>query len=67
MLAVNIALVANVILAVVKTLIGILGHSEALLSDGINSSSDVAYLVVVRIFMGLAHKPADKEHPYGHS
>jgi cation diffusion facilitator family transporter len=27
----------------------------------------VAYSIVVRVFMGLAHKPADVEHPYGHS
>ncbi len=66
-LAVNLGLIANVILAAVKTAIGILGHSQALLADGINSTSDVAYYVVVRIFVALAQKPADEEHPYGHS
>jgi cation diffusion facilitator family transporter len=44
-----------------------LGRSPALLADGINSVSDVAYYVVVSIFMRLAGKPADDEHPYGHS
>ena len=38
-----------------------------MLADGINSTSDVAYYVVVRVFMQLARKPADREHPYGHS
>lgn len=66
LLAVNLGLVANVLLAGLKTTIGIIGHSPALLADGINSTSDVAYYVVVRIFVGLAHKPADDEHPYGH-
>ncbi|MGI6207596.1 MAG: cation diffusion facilitator family transporter [Anaerolineae bacterium] len=65
--AINIGLVANIVLAAVKTAIGILGHSPALLADGINSTSDVAYLVVVRIFVGLARKPADPEHPFGHT
>jgi cation diffusion facilitator family transporter len=65
--AVNLGLVANVFLAALKTSIGIIGHSPALLADGINSTSDVAYYVVVRIFMNLAHKPADREHPLGHS
>ncbi len=66
LLAINIGLAANILLAALKTTIGIMGHSPALLADGINSTSDVAYYVVVRIFVGLAHKPADDEHPYGH-
>ncbi len=47
-------------------MIGIIGHSPALLADGINSTSDVAYGIVVNIFMRLSAKPADHEHPYGH-
>lgn len=66
LLAVNLGLVSNILLAALKTTVGILGHSPALLADGINSTSDVAYYVVVRVFMSLARKPADDEHPYGH-
>ncbi len=66
LLAVNLGLLANFVLAALKTSVGILGHSPALLADGINSTSDVAYYVVVRVFITLAHKPADDEHPYGH-
>jgi cation diffusion facilitator family transporter len=65
-LTVNLGLVANVLLAVLKTSIGVAGHSPALLADGVNSTSDVAYYVVVAIFMRLAGKPPDEEHPYGH-
>jgi len=65
-LAVNLGLGANVFLAILKTIVGIVGHSPALLADGVNSTSDVAYYVVVRVFMRLAHQPADDEHPYGH-
>jgi len=67
MVAVNVGLIANMFLAVIKTTIGILGHSPALLADGINSTSDVAYGLVVSIFMRLSRKPADREHPFGHS
>jgi cation diffusion facilitator family transporter len=66
-LAVAISLLANILLAGLKTSIGILGHSPALLADGINSTSDVAYNIVVSIYVWLANKPADDEHPYGHS
>ncbi len=63
---VNVGLFFNAILAFVKVFSGILGHSQGLLADGINSVSDVIYFVVVRIFVRLSGKPADSEHPYGH-
>lgn len=65
-LAINVGLAANTLLAILKTSVGIFGHSPALLADGINSTSDVAYGIVVNIFMRLSGKPADDEHPYGH-
>ncbi len=64
--AINLGLILNIILSVAKTTFGILTHSPALLAEGINSTSDVAYYVVASIFMRLAKKPADNEHPYGH-
>lgn len=65
-LTINLGLICNVILAALKTGVGILGHSPALLADGINSSSDVVYYIAVKIFMIHAKKPADSEHPLGH-
>lgn len=64
--AVNLGLGTNVILAVVKTTFGILGHSPALLAEGINSTSDVAYYVAASVFVRMANQPADSDHPYGH-
>lgn len=66
LLAVQVGLIANSLLALSKASIGIISHSPALLADGINSTSDVAYGVVMTIFMKLSDKPADHEHPYGH-
>ncbi len=65
--AVNLGLLTNIVLALLKVSVGIVGKSAALLADGVNSTSDVAYYIVVRVFMRLAGKPADREHPYGHS
>ena len=65
--AIQLGLVTNIFLATVKTGFGIFGGSPALLADGINSVSDVAYYMVVSVFMRLAGKPADDEHPYGHN
>ena len=64
--AVNLGLGINIVLSAVKTTFGVLSHSPALLAEGINSISDVAYYVVASIFVRLANKPADVEHPYGH-
>lgn len=65
--AVIIGLITNILLAGLKIIFGVLGHSPALLADGINSTSDTAYYIVVSLFMQRAKKPADDEHPYGHS
>lgn len=64
--AINLGLGLNILLSAAKTTFRILTHSPALLAEGINSTSDVAYYVVASIFMRLANKPADNEHPYGH-
>jgi cation diffusion facilitator family transporter len=64
--AINLGLGINIVLAVVKTTFGILGHSPALLAEGINSTSDVAYYIAASVMVRLANKPADREHPYGH-
>lgn len=64
--SVGLGLVSNIIFAILKTVIGIYGKSQALIADGINSTSDVAYYIAVSIFMKKSNKPPDKEHPYGH-
>jgi cation diffusion facilitator family transporter len=63
---VNLGLGVNILLAIAKLFAGIVGHSQALLADGVNSTSDVIYYIVIKIFVKLSGKPADKEHPYGH-
>lgn len=66
LLAINLGLGINVLLAIVKTTFGILGNSPALLAEGINSTSDVAYYIAASVFVRMANQPADHEHPYGH-
>ena len=63
---VNIGLGFNALLAVGKIGAGIVGHSQALLADGVNSISDVVYFLIVKIFIKLSGRPADSQHPYGH-
>jgi len=66
LLAVNLGLTANILLAISKLTIGILAKSQALISDGINSASDTVYYLITKIYAKRSSKPADKKHPYGH-
>ncbi|RKY09633.1 MAG: hypothetical protein DRP66_01745 [Planctomycetota bacterium] len=56
----------NITLAVVKSLVGLLTGSMALLADGIHSVSDTATDVVVLLGVQLGAREPDPEHPYGH-
>jgi cation diffusion facilitator family transporter len=56
----------NLALATVKCAAGVIGHSFALVADGIESLSDVISSAVVALGLWLAIKPPDRDHPYGH-
>lgn len=56
----------NAFLAVLKILAGIFGRSAAILSDAVNSVSDVATGLAVMIFGKMSRKERDSDHPYGH-
>lgn len=56
----------NLALAIVKIAAGVLGHSYALIADGIESSADILSSLVVMGGMHISAQPADANHPYGH-
>ena len=49
-----------------KLTAGFLGHSAAMLADGIHSVTDFATDFIVLVFVKLGNKPVDKDHDYGH-
>ena len=59
-------IVINFALALTKVSAGLFGHSFALVADGLESSADVLSGLAVYFGLGLATKPPDKDHPYGH-
>jgi len=61
-----IAFGGNLILAFSKIFIGILSTSLAVLSDGIDSATDVLIAAMTLIAAKITSKPGDREHPYGH-
>jgi cation diffusion facilitator family transporter len=57
---------SNLALAAFKCVAGFLGHSFALVADGVESFSDVVSSTVVFFGLKFAIKPPDEDHPYGH-
>jgi cation diffusion facilitator family transporter len=62
----QLGIVINLGLALVKCAGGIIGHSFALLADGIESFLDVISSSIVYWGLRLAMKPPDQDHPWGH-
>jgi len=56
----------NIILAVLKIMIGSFGHSQALVADGIHSFSDVVSDGFVYWSAKASIHAPDADHPYGH-
>lgn len=60
------SLVVNIVLAIVKAIVGVVGNSYALIADAIESIGDVLSSCLVILGLRYAQKPPDKNHPYGH-
>ena len=61
-----IGIVANVLLALVKAIVGIFSHSIAIILDAVNNLSDALSSVITIVGAKFASKPANKKHPFGH-
>lgn len=64
--AIILSILGNLVMAIIKLTGGVLGNSFALVADGIESLTDVLSSFLVWIGIRYAHRPADKNHPYGH-
>jgi cation diffusion facilitator family transporter len=61
-----IGLVVNLLLGAGKLVAGILGHSQALVADAVESLGDSVGSLVVWRGLQVASRPPDADHPYGH-
>lgn len=59
-------LLVNVVLALVKLITGIVGHSYAMIADAVESLADIFGSIVVWSGVRVAATPPDENHPYGH-
>ena len=61
-----VSIAANILLAAIKGIAGVLGNSYALIADAVESATDVASSLIVLGGLKISSLPPDKEHPYGH-
>ncbi len=59
-------LVANWVVAAAKLVFGLLSQSASVTADGLHSFIDGGSNVLGLVAMGVASRPADEDHPYGH-
>lgn len=61
-----IGILANLILAGFKAVVGLLSNSIAIVTDAINNLSDALSNIVTIVGIKFANKAPDREHPYGY-
>jgi len=61
-----IAIAGNLVLALLKIIVGLRAGSLAVLGDGIDSTTDIVASGITVFAAGIIAKPPDREHPYGH-
>lgn len=61
-----VGIVCNILLFILKFIMGALSNSIAVTADAFNNLSDVGSSAVSFIGFRMASKPADSDHPFGH-
>jgi len=61
-----ISLVTTAALLIIKLVLGLISGSIAVLSDAVDSGTDLTAGAAALISIRIAAQPADEEHPYGH-
>jgi cation diffusion facilitator family transporter len=64
--AIWISLISNVVLTVLKIVVGLLFNSQVLLADGVHNAGDVIASIAALSAMRVSKRPPDEGHPYGH-
>ena len=62
----NTGIIVNIILFVIKVVVGFLSGSAALVADGIHSLTDMTTDLIVLLGVHFGLKEPDQKHPYGH-
>ena len=58
---------SNIIVSILKIVVGIIFNLMSFVADGLNNFTDASASIISFIGFKLSSKPADKEHPFGHA
>ena len=65
-LASIVGIFCNILLFIVKFIVGLTVHSVSVMADAFNNLSDAGSSLISFVGVKIASKPADEEHPFGH-
>jgi cation diffusion facilitator family transporter len=60
------SILINILLFLIKAFVGFISNSIAVISDAVNSLTDIAASVAIMISVSVSLKKPDKEHQFGH-
>ena len=59
-------IVGNLFLLIIKTIVGLISHSQAMIADAFNSASDIFSSIMTFVGNRIASQPRDDDHDLGH-
>lgn len=59
-------IICNIFLLIIKTIVGIFSHSQAMIADAANSAGDIFASLMTFIGNKIASEPSDESHNFGH-
>lgn len=59
-------IIGNLFLLTIKSAIGLITNSQAMIADAVNSAGDIFSSLITLIGNNIASKPSDKDHNLGH-
>lgn len=59
-------IIGNIFLLIIKSIIGLITHSQAMIADSINSAADIFSSLMTYIGNRIASRPKDDDHNLGH-
>lgn len=62
----TLGIITNILIALIKIIVGLLASSIAIISEGVNNASDVLTSVLTLLGAKLSQKHPDEKHPFGY-
>ena len=65
--ATNVALAINIFLFIIKAIVGVLSNSIAVISEALNSFTDILVSIGIKIAVKISRDKPDEKHQFGHN